>query len=277
MKSAPNILFVFSDQQHWQAAGFVDPSFKTPNMDRLASDGIVFENAFCTTPQCSPSRSSMITGFYPSKTGVLGNVGQAGGDPLRMRTIGSMLKDAGYYTGYFGKWHLGKDSVGTAGWDEDLGVTGPETRDDKECSKRAIDFLKRRKGKSAPFALFISYNDPHDIYHVKREKDISPKNSIPLPDSWGLKDLSTTPSVQKQFMEEDHGKFISGKESPAWQRYREFYRDKVSLYDSELGTVLNELEKSGEYKNTLIIVTSDHGDMDAQHGLVLKGPFCMST
>ena len=73
----------------------------------------------------------MLTVFYPSKTGVLGNMGVAGGSPLEMATIGKMLQDEGYYTGYFGKWHLGKDTIGTAGWDEDFGVTGPETTDDQ--------------------------------------------------------------------------------------------------------------------------------------------------
>ena len=92
----PNIIFIFSDQQHWQAVGFEDDSFDTPSLDNLASNGTVFCNSFCTTPQCSPSRSSMLTGFYPSKTGVLGNIGAAGGSPLEMATIGKMLQDEGY-------------------------------------------------------------------------------------------------------------------------------------------------------------------------------------
>ena len=99
----PNILFIFSDQQHWQAVGFEDSSFDTPSLDRLAREGTVFTHSFCTTPQCSPSRSSIMTGLYPSKTGVLGNVGKAGGDPLRIPTIGTVLQDAGYYTAYFGR------------------------------------------------------------------------------------------------------------------------------------------------------------------------------
>ena len=78
-KTKPNILLIFSDQQHWRAMGFMDSFFRTPHLDALAKESFVFENSFCTTPQCSPSRSSLLTGFYPTKTGVMGNVGAAGG------------------------------------------------------------------------------------------------------------------------------------------------------------------------------------------------------
>jgi len=100
----PNILLIFSDQQHWRAQGFQDPFFRTPHQDALAKESVVFERSFCTTPQCSPSRSSLLTGFYPSTTRVMGNVGAAGGNALTQSTIGKELQDAGYLTGYFGKW-----------------------------------------------------------------------------------------------------------------------------------------------------------------------------
>ncbi|MDX9982394.1 MAG: sulfatase-like hydrolase/transferase [Lentisphaeria bacterium] len=273
MPAKPNLLFVFSDQQHWQAAGFVDASFRTPNLDQLAAEGTVFTQAFCTTPQCSPSRSSLLTGLYPAKTGVLGNVGAAGGEPLRLPTVGPLLQEAGYRTAYFGKWHLGKDPVGTAGWDEDFGVTGKETNDDRAVTRRALDFLAGRGGEPAPFALFLSYTNPHDVYHFDREKNPAPKASHPLPDSWHRKDLSTVPKVQRQFMDEDQGRVIVAAEAPAWERYREIYREKVALYDRELGQVLAALEDAGLAGSTLVIVTSDHGDMDTQQGLIYKGPF----
>ncbi|MCA1809232.1 MAG: sulfatase-like hydrolase/transferase [Lentisphaerae bacterium] len=279
MKNKPNILFVFSDQQHWEAVGFNDGSFDTPNLNRLAAEGTVFSNAFCTTPQCSPSRSSMLTGMYPAKTGVIGNVGQAGGSPLKQPTVGKMLQQAGYRTAYFGKWHLGKNEVGTAGWDEDFGVVQKEQHDDEEATRLALDFMQRAAARpDEPFALFLSYNDPHDIYHYGREAKLqtppAPRSApAPLPPSWQGHDFESVPGVQHQFMLEDQGKIMAGAESPAWERYRELYREKVKLYDNHVGRVLGALEAHGLLERTMIIATSDHGDMDAQHRLIFKGPF----
>jgi len=272
MTEKPNILFIFSDQQHWQAVGFEDSSFQTPNLNRLASQGTVFTESFCTTPQCSPSRSSIMTGLYPSKTGVMGNIGAAGGETLQLPTIGAALQKAGYRTAYFGKWHLGKHPVGTAGWHEDFGVTGPETTDDVEVTRYALSFLETVDA-DRPFALFLSYNNPHDIYDFDRETDPVPAKPVELPETWHNKDLSTVPAVQSQFMREDQGKVIVDDEGPAWERYREMYREKVKLYDEEVGKVLGTLEDKGLSGTTLVVATSDHGDMDSQHHLIYKGPF----
>ncbi len=268
-----NIIFIFSDQQHWQAVGFEDDSFDTPSLDNLASKGTVFCNSFCTTPQCSPSRSSMLTGFYPSKTGVLGNIGAAGGEVLEMTTIGKMLQDEGYYTGYFGKWHLGKNSTGTAGWDEDFGVTGAETTDDEAVTKYALDFIKRMSDINKPCALFLSYNNPHDIYDFWKTKDYLSDKNIELPDSWHKQNFDFVPSVQEQFMLEDQGTIIYSKDEDAWKKYRDIYRKKVKLYDNEVGKVLGCLKEQKLYDDAFVVATSDHGDMDGQHRLIYKGPF----
>ena len=273
MPDRPNMLFVFSDQQHWEAVGFVDETFQTPGLDGLAAEGTVFTDAFCTTPQCSPSRSSMMTGLYPSKTGVTGNIGAAGGNPLRLPTIGAMLQKAGYQTAYFGKWHLGKDPVATAGWDEDFGVTGPDATDDAEVTRRALRFLGKGCDSEKPFALFLSYNNPHDVYHFDREESPVPKAAVNLPRTWHGKDFSTVPEVHQQFMREDQGKVIVDADAPAWERYREIYREKVRLYDREVGVVLDALKAHGLSDETLVVATSDHGDMDGQHRLIYKGPF----
>jgi len=273
MVKRPNILFIFSDQQHWQALDFIDSSFQTPNLRRFAAEGITFTQAFCTTPQCSPSRSSMLTGLYPTKTGVLGNMGSAGGDPLAIPTLAPTLQQAGYRTAYFGKWHLGKDPVGTAGWDTDLGVTGAEMYDDLAVTDNGEAFLQQAAQGDQPFALFLSYLNPHDIYSFRRERSPAPRQPVPLPPSWSQKDLETVPSVQQQFMLEDHGKVIVHSEEPAWQRYRELYREKVALYDQEMGMVLEALDRSSLRDSTVVVVTSDHGDMDTNQRLVFKGPF----
>jgi arylsulfatase A-like enzyme len=266
--SRPNILLIFSDQQHWHAMGFMDSFFDTPNLDALAGESVVFENSFCTTPQCSPSRSSLLTGFYPTKTGVMGNVGAAGGQRLAQETIASELKSAGYRTGYFGKWHLGNEEIATKGWDQsNLKIN------DRANESKAVAFLRESAKSTKPVALFVSFNNPHDIYHFQRHRMSRPDQRITLPPSWESETLADKPSVQKQFMLEDQGKVIWGRDRSLWEQYRDCYRSKNELYDSNVGAVLDELKKQGLWDNTIIIVTSDHGDMDANNRLIYKGPF----
>lgn len=266
---SPNILLIFSDQQHWQAMGFVDGFFDTPNLDALATESVVFERSFCTTPQCSPSRSSLLTGFYPSTTKVMGNVGAAGGAKLDQATIAPELQAAGYRTGYSGKWHLGDERIACGGWDQHNFKTHDPTAVDK-----TLEFLRDPRTGEEPFALVVSINNPHDIYHFKRHQVAAGKdNKIPLPSSWEAETLAGKPAVQKQFMDQDQGKAIVGRAQSEWEKYRDGYREKTRLFDKDLGAILTELKRQGQLENTVIIVTSDHGDMDTQHKLIFKGPF----
>jgi len=269
----PNILFIFSDQQHWQAMGFEDKFFDTPNTDQFAKSSVVFDNAFCTTPQCSPSRSSIMTGLYPGKTGVMGNIHAAGGDPLQMPTIAPVLQQSGYYTGYFGKWHLGKEKIASAGWDEKSMLQVLNEENDSRVTDKAAKFLAENSNSQKPFALFLSYNNPHDIYFCQGHNPSPDADEIPLPDSWYKETFQDKPSVHKQFMTEDQGRLICGKEKQHWQLYRDCYRSKVKLYDNHVGSVIRELKNQGLWDNTIVVVTSDHGDMDTNHRLIYKGPF----
>ncbi|MDF3130052.1 sulfatase-like hydrolase/transferase [Kiritimatiellaeota bacterium B1221] len=264
----PNILLLFSDQQHWQAMGCMDPFFDTPHLDAFAEKSVLFERSFCTTPQCSPSRSSMFTGFYPSSTGVMGNCGAAGGGFMAQKTIGAELQDAGYCTGYFGKWHIGDDPVGNAGW-----TFSEKAQDDPRAEANAISFLQSRGGAVEPFALVVSLNNPHDIYHYGQHEPSEAVGEVPLPPSWDLETLKDKPPIQAQFMEEDQGKTMVGQSKENWQNYRDCYREKTRLYDAQVGRILEELKKQGLWDSTIVIITSDHGDMDTQHKLIFKGPF----
>lgn len=268
MHKQTNILLIFSDQQHWEAMGSMDPFFHTPNHDAFARENILFERAFCTTPQCSPSRSTMLTGFYPSVTGVMGNVGAAGGEPLRLPTIGTEWQAAGYRTAYFGKWHLGNDPVGTAGWDEHTFKI-----DDPLAETEAVRFLESTQGSSDPFALVVSINNPHDIYSFLKHVSAGSLQDVPLQESWEKETFEGKPGVQRQYMEEDQGKAIDGAPRETWQQYRDCYREKTRLYDEQVGHILEALDSAGHREDTVVIITSDHGDMDAQHRLIFKGPF----
>ncbi len=263
-----NILYLCSDQQHWQAQGSVDPFFDTPHQDALSAESTVFENAFCTTPQCSPSRSSMLTGFYPHTTEMMNNSGASGGTDLKLPTIGAHLQDAGYRTALFGKWHLGNDATGNSGWDEET-KRGP----DPKTTERGLDFLERHAGDEQPFALFLMYLDPHDIYHYKPGKSEVRTDDVTLSESWKKQDFDSVPKVHREFMEINQGEFIVNADDEAWKGYRDFYRQKVKLYDDHVGRVIGKLKALGIWENTIIVNTSDHGDMDTFHRLVFKGPF----
>ena len=267
-ETRPNILVIFSDQQHWQAIGNMDSFFDTPNLDAFAEESTVFENSFCTTPQCSASRSSLMTGFYPSRTGVFGNMGATGGNPLNQKTIAPELQKAGYYTGYIGKWHLGKKEIALEGWNEKF--LKPI---DSLTERKAIRFIKEQSNSEKPFVLFVSFLNPHDIYKYQKCNSELKIDKVPLPLSWKEETFQNKPSIQKQFMLEDQGKIIEGKPREVWQKYRACYRKKVKMYDNNVGVVLNELKNQGLWDNTIVIITSDHGDMDTNHKLIFKGPF----
>lgn len=267
LREKPNLLLVISDQQHWRACGFEDPFFRTPAMDAFAREAAVFENSFCSTPQCSPSRSSIFTGLYPTTTRVRGNVGMTGGDPLRVPTFGPALQQAGYRTAYFGKWHLGDDAAANTGWHE-----FDKRQNDEATTRSALDFLRGRKGAAQPFALVVCFNNPHDVYEY-RPGAAQPDASTPLPASCRADALRAKPAPQLKFMTSDQGRRIHGQPADEFRVYRALYREKVRLYDEGLGQVLGALEESGHKQDTLAIVTSDHGDMDTHHGLIWKGPF----
>jgi arylsulfatase A-like enzyme len=272
VRSQPNILFIFSDQQHWRALGHQDDFFETPTLDRLAEEGTRFERSFCTTPQCSPSRSSMFTGFYPSTTGVMGNIGAYGGAPLAMPTVAPTLRRLGYHTGYFGKWHLGHNITGIAGWDASLGVRESFRPGDGPTTERALAFLADQEGSEVPFALFLSYNDPHDIYDFDPDDFVRPDDAALSP-SWHGQAFEHVPPVQAQFMTEDQGTRLHGRDRETWEAYHAFYREKVRLYDTHVGQVMDALADADLTEQTVIFATSDHGDMDAHHRLIFKGPF----
>jgi arylsulfatase A-like enzyme len=267
-RQRPNVVYIMSDQQHWQAMGSVDPFFDTPHLDAFAGDAARFERAFCTTPQCSPSRSSMLTGLYPSKTGVMGNIGAAGGESLAARTLGAMLHEAGYHTGYFGKWHLGDLPAGNAGWDEES-----RRQNDPAVTDHAVEFIKSRATRpETPFGLVVSYLDPHDVYHFDPDRDKASRD-VPLGQSWHRETFQGKPAVQKQFMTRDQGRKLWGHPPEAWEAYRDFYRRKVRLYDQQVGRVLESIRQAGLWEKTIIFIGSDHGDMDTRHKLIFKGPF----
>ncbi len=261
----PNLLFVFADQMRAQDCGFMgNPQVRTPSMDSMAEQGVVFENAVSTCPVCTPYRASLLTGRYPLACRTAMNDVRLPVDEL---CIAEVLRDAGYATGYIGKWHLdgpyrggftppGPRRQGFEFWAaNDCTHQYMHThyyRDDPEpifiegyeadgFTEIALDYIRDRG--DDPFALFLSWAPPHNPYHTMPEEY----------DCYDPAEIELRPNTE-EFARED----IAG------------YYGHITALDRNLGRLLSELDEQGLAEETIVVFTSDHGDMLGAHGLQRK-------
>jgi arylsulfatase A-like enzyme len=297
----PNVLILMSDHTNAQALA-PGSQCLTPNIDALAGAAVRFGRCYTTNAICSPARASLMTGTYPSTHGMWDcthtqrrewvNVAE------RLRYFSQPLADAGYAMGYFGKWHVEQTcDLGRFGWHEHdhLSVSArPEAipgtevlvpkagyRDylmaaagrDEGCRTHpafdlGIDFIRRRSASRSghPWCCFVSAAEPHDPYiPPKRFLDMYDIDAVRV--SPTLRDeLGGKPEVLRRMqavwagLTENDWKFISAA-----------YWATISFLDAEAGRILDALRESGEFDNTIVIVTADHGDMLGGHGLHAKG------
>jgi arylsulfatase A-like enzyme len=269
----PNIVFMFSDQQRWDTCGcYGQPLDTTPNLDRLAAEGVRFENAFTCQPVCGPARACLQTGKYATEVGCHTNHRLL---PLDEKTLAHHLSAQGYDTAYIGKWHLascgprgGADDFRTrpvpperqGGYDHWLASDTLEYTShgydghmfDKEGNRRefpegsyrvdaqtdwVIEYLKSRAGEK-PFFLFASYLEPHhqnDHHHFEGPHGSKERFKDFVPPG----DLLDT--------EGD------------WREEYPDYLGCVHSLDQNLGRIRDTLQELGLADNTLLIYTSDHG------------------
>lgn len=271
-RDRPNVLFIFTDQQQiaaMSAAG--NGALHTPAMDWVANEGVRFTRSFCSTPQCSASRASILTGRYPHSAGVVTNTEAIGGRSLdpRIPTVGSVFRTAGYETAYFGKWHLGKSPIGHGFEKVDVGGGGQG----EPIVSRAVEFINQ--GRERPFLMFLSFINPHDIYGFQKiaEQITMGQRKIVLPPSRS-DDLSTKPAPQRRYRDEDQGTGTKGFSDEDWRKYLEVYCYLTEKVDAEIGQILDGLRARKLDRQTVVVFTSDHGDLGGAHGMPFKGP-CM--
>lgn len=263
---------------------------KTPNLDRLAKDGIRFERAYNCQPVCAPARSALWTGLYPHTNGVWGNSMPLGNT---VHSIGQRLHDRGIECAFTGKWHLsGTDYFDTGkpapGWngaywydmrrylteltpEDRLRSRNPATGDDPawtaemcyghRVTNRAIDFLAEHQGDD--FLLVVAYDEPHGpslcpIEYSEMYKDFVFPSDPNVDDS-----LSGKPVAQHIWADER----LDAKPRPIQSKH---FFGSHTFIDTEIGRVLDQIEKSAPH--ALVIYTADHGVFLESHRLQDKGP-----
>jgi len=270
MADRPNILLILTDQWRRQALGCNgDPVIRTPHIDGLAAQGVNLQRCYTTDPVCTPARAALQTGRYPHQTGLITNnlyfrEGELG--------VAACLADAGYATGYIGKWHLcGSDRPGfvppehRVGFEYFVGfnrghayhepvyftnegeLRQPGGFEPTYQTDLALDFVAAHS--HGPFFLMVSYGPPHMPYRPPEGFDrVTPE------------DLVWRPNVPQD-----------ERADPETIRDLCGYYGLGEAVDAEVGRLLEHLAASGGDDDTIVVFTSDHGDMHGCHGMHYKG------
>lgn len=265
----PNVLFILTDQWRGSAFGYAgDPNVQTPELDRFAEEAIRFTNAVSVCPVCTPYRASLLTGRYPTSTGMFLNDAYLPPDEI---SLAEVFKEKGYQTAYIGKWHL--DGHGR------LDFTPPERRQGfdywkaLECShdyfrmpyyegtsdqirywegysptaicQDAEDYLTRHANDPDPFFLFVSVATPHFPHHTAPQE---------FKDKYQEDRLIVPPNVPEIWHEQARKEMLG-------------YYAHCTATDEAIGRLLNRVRELDLLKNSLIVFTSDHGESLGAQGV----------
>ena len=319
MKS-PNILLLMTDQQRWDAMGCSGDWVETPNLDRIASEGVRFTNCVTTSPVCIPTRLSLATGLYPHNTGVWNNMNHQ--MPAETPTWMQAVRDAGYRTSLFGKTHLhphngdlrereglmnayGLDDVNEIGgprasanvlshmtvewetkglWDAYRAdyrerfntkpylvrpsTLGFENYADVYVGQQAKQYLQNYN-REEPWCCWVSFGGPHEPWDTPEPyaNMYAPEEMPPA--------IPRQPAGDRPKGDLDR---LMGRVNPTFEpgeigRLRANYAGNVALIDAQIGEILDAIAARGELENTVIVHTSDHGEMNGDHGLIYKSNF----
>lgn len=260
----PNIVFVFSDQHRACTTSLEGAEVRTPNLERMAASGVTLRTMVSNAPVCTPWRACFLTGQYPLTHGVFMNDLRL---PTDRPTLGTCLKDAGYRTGYIGKWHLDGDRRAAftppgprrQGWDfwavlncthryleSHYYLNDDDTRrtwdgyDAIPQTDTALSFIEEADADDRPFALVLSWGPPHNPYRDLPDRYL---------EEYPAEDVEVRPNCPEPNRDD-----LSG------------YYAHVTALDEQLGRIQDLLEKKGLMENTVFVYTSDHGDMVGSQG-----------
>jgi len=286
----PNLLLIVTDQQFGDAMScrmggrYLD----TPAMDDLAANGMLFSRAYSSNPLCMPYRNSMFTGRYPHETRVTMNAQPRGGlDPAEFVCMGTYFRNAGYETGYSGKWHLCFNQKDPSAHGFEIMRSQIKDNHDAGVTDGAVQFLGRRHDK--PFLLVASYLNPHNICEwarraAGREQKLTcgEIGDPPAPDRLPPAPANLAPprnepdgmTLMRRAYQVEDGPFPVAKfTAEDWRRQRWGYYRMIEKVDAEIGRVLAALRATGQEGNTVVVFTSDHGECAGAHGFNQKTVF----
>jgi arylsulfatase A-like enzyme len=297
----PNLLFVFADQLGYQRCGYAgDKKARTTNIDKLAASAANFQNAVSNMPVCSAYRASLFTGKYTTSTGMVIN-------ELRLQTnhetFGKVLTRSGYQTAYIGKWHLYANQLGhhyesknsfvppgpyRLGFDGYWAAYnfhhiyygayyhtdtpkkifyGDNVYEPDAQTDMMIDFIRKASKSDRPFSAFLSYGTPHDPWE---------QNNVPAKYAEMFKDVSLpNPPNYKDTNDkyaDDWGR-LNPRQRKMLLTWRRLYYGMTANLDWNIGRLLNALDQAGISDNTIVVFTSDHGEMFGAHGRRAKNIF----
>jgi arylsulfatase A-like enzyme len=276
----PNVVFVMTDDQRWDSMSCMGhPYLKTPNIDRLAHEGVMFQNAFATTPLCSPSRASFLTGTMASKHRVVNNA-EHGPLSHELKTYQRLLQKADYETAFIGKLHMGAvDDMPRPGIDHWVSFKGQGRFPDPELNfngerrqvpgyltdilnQEAVNYIRRRRSK--PFNLCVWHKAVHDpTIPAVRHASAFESESIPrrpnYEDSLEGKPGMAVSAEGKPISRRPHG-------GPAEAKIKNQMRCLLSV-DEGVGMMLDALQETKQLDNTLFVFSSDNGYFWGEHRL----------
>lgn len=295
----PNIVFILTDDQGYWALGCAgNPEIRTPHLDRLAKQGVRFENFFCTSPVCSPARASLLTGRIPSQHGVLDWI-RGGNDPVEQRfsepveylagqrAYTDILVENGYVCGLSGKWHLGASHVPQKGFTHWFAhprgggpYLGAEMIRDGEIvevpdyltdaiTDDALSFIETHSSNDTAFYCSVHYTAPHSPW-----LDQHPPELVDFYEDCAFESCPQEPRHSGAIYSDlGFSQAIANKQHvPVPVReYLKGYFASITAMDAGIGRILDTLDEHGLRENTLIFFCSDNGFNCGHHGIWGKG------
>lgn len=288
MSEHPNILVLMCDQMQARRLGVVDETAHTPNLDRLAREGVHFSQAFTEQGQCVPSRACFMTGQPAHQCGVMVNYGffnHQGKLTAHQRTLAQVLREAGYRTAYFGKAHFGTP-IGELGFEEGrisdsrdvdrqtarelrIDFVPDGLRQNYVAIEEAVDYLRDYEPDGRPLYFTFSTNLPHPPFFMdEKYESLFPPEEMELPRSFYEETFDDKPDYQgEHFSDGRHG----ATDEEAMRRETARYYSMIARMDEHFGRVIDEFQRLGMWEDTIVLFWADHGDMMGSHRMHVKG------